>query len=48
MLQVTYVLDDMGNLPVNWPKLLVSFQNDFTNLFDVYHHYMFGMSFYEL
>ena len=26
----------VGNLPVNWPKLLGPFQNGFTNFFDVF------------
>jgi len=29
-----------SGLPVNWPKVLVPFQNDFSNFFDV-----FGMPF---
>ena len=33
----------IGNLLVNWPKLLGPFQNSITVFFDVY---VFGMSFY--
>ena len=33
----------VGNLPVNWPKLLRLIQNVFTPLFDMH---MFRMSFY--
>jgi len=33
----------LGNLPVNWPKLVRLFQNGLTKYFDMY---VFGMSFY--
>ena len=42
-MQYNYTVIDyivIGNLPVNWPKLLGSFQKGFTRFFNV-----FGMSF---